>query len=149
MAACTYMYTCTYVHCKLFTSTMCILSYTFMCVYVSVSFYFVFSFPLLCPTPPTIATPITAPPTPQVLSSFSAVGSKDIPAAASPFLSCEINEEKLVKELINDCYHHHRRAFFGSLPSETCKLTINQPGWLHGEGVGNYITCACMCALIS
>lgn len=40
---------------------------------------------------------------------------------SSSFSSSE-EEEKLVRELISDCYLHHRRGYFGSLPPENCKL---------------------------
>ena len=62
------------------------------------------------------------------MTPFSVAASKDIirdPLPLSPcssLFSSSEEEEKLVHELINDCYNHHHRSFFGSLPPGVCKL---------------------------
>ena len=66
----------------------------------------------------------------QVMSSFSVASSKD-PIRDLPLssvFSTSDSEQKMVKELIDDCYLHHKRSFFGSLPPETSKLTKNSAG---------------------
>lgn len=59
----------------------------------------------------------------EVLTSFSVAASKDVIIDPKISSFCTEVDQRLVKELINDCYLHHRRAFFGSLPPDACKLT--------------------------
>lgn len=43
--------------------------------------------------------------------------------AGSPApLSTEEEELALVRRLVDECYISHRRAFFGALPPEQCRL---------------------------
>ena len=51
------------------------------------------------------------------------------PAAGS---TPEEEELAFVRRLVDECYTNHRRAFFGALPPEQCKLC----SYTNGEGRG-------------
>lgn len=82
------------------------------------------------------------------MTPFSVAASKDIirdPLPLSPcssLLSSSEEEEKLVHELISDCYKNHQRSFFGTLPPDVCKL-LN-----YALGESNDTICVCTCVLL-
>lgn len=50
-------------------------------------------------------------------------------------LSTEEEELILVRRLVDECYTSHRRAFFGALPPEQCKLCSYTNGESADKGV--------------
>ena len=70
----------------------------------------------------------------KTLTPFSVAASKDVIRDPLPLSPCSSSfssseeEEKLVRELIEDCYILHRRSFFGSLPPESSKLLYYASG---------------------
>jgi hypothetical protein len=64
----------------------------------------------------------------KTMTSFSVAASKDVIRDALPLSSCSSNftfgeeEEKMIRELIQECHLCHYRSFFGTLPPENSKL---------------------------
>lgn len=59
------------------------------------------------------------------------ISSQSIPSSISP----EEEEASLVCRLVNECYSNHRRAFFGAMPPDQCKLCSYTNGELFVFGV--------------
>lgn len=82
----------------------------------------------------------------QVISPFSVAQAKEViqspvssptrKATTPPLgMTGAVPEEEeliLVRRLVDECYTNHRRAFFGALPPEQCKLC----SYTNGEGFG-------------
>ncbi len=64
-----------------------------------------------------VRSPLTSP----VHKSFS-------PPLSSAGATPEEEEQVLVRRLVDECYANHRRAFFGGLPPEQCKLCMYTNG---------------------
>jgi len=99
-------------------------------------------FPLLSPPPPLPLPSLlllpSSPPhlPPQVITPFSVAASRQLlhsPQHVSAAI-VETDEGKLVRGLVEECCLNHRRASFGVLPPEQCKLTTYTSSELYSQG---------------
>ena len=68
-----------------------------------------------------------------IRSSTTSPRRRSVTTPPDPILSPEEEETSLVCTLVDDCYGNHRRAFFGALPPEQCKLC----SYANGEWPGS------------